>query len=345
MLKKIINLNALMCTLLLAICLPVFIYAQACAPITNFKAEQYNQDFAVFAWDNHSSALYYKFEVVINGALYQSVSLPAGSTVYDVGFNPPLVHHDHVEATLTRYCAGGATATARVDFIIIIDAVVYLTGDGPNDARQIEVEPVVAANANLVPGPIGNICGQCSANHFKLNSGFYGTFDIGVAPSLSHPIEDYQFKKAEFCNCLDNAIALGILSPNGGQGPNYAGTPYTCSLTMSRFGTVNCSTTHKRDDAQSPNEYTSIDFALSANPNPADMASQINFDLPADGKVTVVLSDILGASVASIIDNQWLIAGNHTVNVATGDLPTGLYFCTIDDGLHVQTIKMSIFHD
>ncbi|MDD5361120.1 MAG: T9SS type A sorting domain-containing protein [Ignavibacteria bacterium] len=67
-------------------------------------------------------------------------------------------------------------------------------------------------------------------------------------------------------------------------------------------------------------------FALSQNyPNPFNPSTKIDFDLPQDSKVKIVLYDETGREV-SVLENQFEKAGSHTINYNPQGIASGIYF-------------------
>jgi hypothetical protein len=70
-------------------------------------------------------------------------------------------------------------------------------------------------------------------------------------------------------------------------------------------------------------------FDLSQNyPNPFNPSTKINFDLPVDGKVSVILYDITGKEVAKLV-NEVKTAGYYTISFNGSNLASGMYFYRI----------------
>ena len=81
-------------------------------------------------------------------------------------------------------------------------------------------------------------------------------------------------------------------------------------------------------------------FDMSQNyPNPFNPSTKINYDLPVDGKVSIVLYDLTGRQVASIV-NEVKTAGYYTVSFNASNLASGMYFYRISAGNFVSTKKM-----
>jgi hypothetical protein len=85
-------------------------------------------------------------------------------------------------------------------------------------------------------------------------------------------------------------------------------------------------------------------FNLSQNyPNPFNPATKIDFDLPFDSKVNIVLYDMTGREVRTLV-NESRTAGYHTVQFNASGLSSGTYFYRImtksNSGDYVITKKM-----
>ncbi|MBL0109325.1 MAG: T9SS type A sorting domain-containing protein [Ignavibacteria bacterium] len=65
----------------------------------------------------------------------------------------------------------------------------------------------------------------------------------------------------------------------------------------------------------------------------------MNYDLPVDGNVSIVLYDLTGRQVASIV-NEVKTAGYYTVSFNASNLASGMYFYRISASNFVSTKKM-----
>ncbi|MBS1552537.1 MAG: T9SS type A sorting domain-containing protein [Bacteroidetes bacterium] len=81
-------------------------------------------------------------------------------------------------------------------------------------------------------------------------------------------------------------------------------------------------------------------FDMSQNyPNPFNPSTKINYDLPVDGKVSIILYDLTGRQVANLV-NEVKTAGYYTVSFNASNLASGMYFYRITAGNFVSTKKM-----
>ena len=81
-------------------------------------------------------------------------------------------------------------------------------------------------------------------------------------------------------------------------------------------------------------------FSLSQNyPNPFNPTTKIDFDLPKDGKVSIVIFDITGREIANLV-NEVKTAGYYTLQFNASNLASGMYFYKITAGSFTAVKKM-----
>jgi len=86
---------------------------------------------------------------------------------------------------------------------------------------------------------------------------------------------------------------------------------------------------------QVPNTYN-----LSQNyPNPFNPVTNIKFAIPTTGYVKLVIFDVLGREIASLVNDN-MTAGSYTVDFDASSLSSGVYFYRLDAGDFTQTKKM-----
>lgn len=72
-------------------------------------------------------------------------------------------------------------------------------------------------------------------------------------------------------------------------------------------------------------------FRLSQNyPNPFNPETKINYDLPKDSKVKIVIYDILGREVKRLVNNELKTAGSYIVDFNASNYASGVYFYRIE---------------
>ncbi len=72
-------------------------------------------------------------------------------------------------------------------------------------------------------------------------------------------------------------------------------------------------------------------FRISQNyPNPFNPTTKINYDLPKDSKVNIVIYDILGREVKRLVNNEIKQAGSYIVDFNASNYASGVYFYRIE---------------
>jgi len=72
-------------------------------------------------------------------------------------------------------------------------------------------------------------------------------------------------------------------------------------------------------------------FRLSQNyPNPFNPTTKINYDLPRDSKVNIVIYDILGREVKRLLNNELKSAGSYIIDFNASNYASGVYFYRIE---------------
>lgn len=64
-------------------------------------------------------------------------------------------------------------------------------------------------------------------------------------------------------------------------------------------------------------------------PNPTTGTMTLRFALPEESNVHVALHDLTGRELRTLVANQYLSAGTHTIAVVGDDLPAGTYYCRL----------------
>jgi len=86
-------------------------------------------------------------------------------------------------------------------------------------------------------------------------------------------------------------------------------------------------------------------YSLSQNyPNPFNPVTKINYELPKDGKVKLVIYDILGREIKSLVNNEFKQAGKYTVEFNGTQYASGVYFYRIqvDGGNRYTAVKKMV---
>jgi hypothetical protein len=76
-------------------------------------------------------------------------------------------------------------------------------------------------------------------------------------------------------------------------------------------------------------------------PNPFNPVTSISFAIPKAGIVKLVIYDVLGREVASVL-NEFITAGNHSIEFDASSLASGVYFYTLRVNDFTDTKKMML---
>jgi hypothetical protein len=84
------------------------------------------------------------------------------------------------------------------------------------------------------------------------------------------------------------------------------------------------------------------EFALHQNyPNPFNPTTVIRYDVKETGLITIKIYNILGQEVAVLV-NRTIHVGFHSIIWNAGDLPSGIYFCSMEAREFTQTRKLAL---
>jgi len=91
-----------------------------------------------------------------------------------------------------------------------------------------------------------------------------------------------------------------------------------------------------------PADELPTEYNLAQNyPNPFNPTTDIAFALPHAGQVKLVVYNVLGQEVVTLVD-QHMDAGNHTVTWEANDYSSGVYFYRLNAEKYTQTLKMML---
>ncbi len=80
-------------------------------------------------------------------------------------------------------------------------------------------------------------------------------------------------------------------------------------------------------------------LTLDAYPNPFNNSTQINFQVPEEGKVSIKVYDLTGKELMTLSDS-YLEEGDHTIMFTPQNLPKGVYFCKLQTESNSLTTKL-----
>ncbi len=144
---------------------------------------------------------------------------------------------------------------------------------------------------------------------------------------------------------LNEIDSIALDTVISGIGPDFRWVNASDPLGQSLFpdvvkGGVNVDMTldiNDGDDSPLPGE-----FSLAQNyPNPFNPMTTIEFSLPHAGQIELVVFNILGQEVQTLVDRR-LSAGVHRIEFDAGDKPSGIYFYRLVHAEGVETRKMTL---
>ena len=74
-------------------------------------------------------------------------------------------------------------------------------------------------------------------------------------------------------------------------------------------------------------------------PNPFNPGTTIQYEIPKESYVKIIVYDILGREVKELV-NEVKPAGRYEIKFNAGNLPSGIYFYTLNAGSFIQTRKL-----
>ena len=98
--------------------------------------------------------------------------------------------------------------------------------------------------------------------------------------------------------------------------------------------------------ASSPNSKKSVEseikeYSIACYPNPFNPTTTINYQLPKDGVVSIVVFDMLGNEVKTLV-NGYRTAGSYNISFNASNLPSGIYFYRIQTNNYFAVKKMML---
>ena len=83
-------------------------------------------------------------------------------------------------------------------------------------------------------------------------------------------------------------------------------------------------------------------YSLEQNyPNPFNPSTVIEYQIPAESRVSLKVFDVLGREVKTIVDKNQS-AGKYKINFNAGRLSNGIYYYRLTSGNFVKTKKMIV---
>jgi hypothetical protein len=84
-----------------------------------------------------------------------------------------------------------------------------------------------------------------------------------------------------------------------------------------------------------------MDMYAYPNPFDSEKAVQIQYYVPKAGKVTLTVTNLIGLNIATLVDNQEMVAGDHTASFLGNGLSSGTYLYTLKTETGAMSKKLS----
>jgi len=82
-------------------------------------------------------------------------------------------------------------------------------------------------------------------------------------------------------------------------------------------------------------------FGLNQNyPNPFNPSTTIAFGIPVRSQVTLIIYDLLGKMIATLVNNETMSAGSYSKQWNAAAMPSGVYFYRLQAGSFTETKRL-----
>jgi len=185
------------------------------------------------------------------------------------------------------------------------------------------------------------VSGIINASYCDVQGGYTGTGNINVYPAFA----DSNYILSASSPCIDAGDSSNIyLDPPNPSNPLLAKYPSrgTRRNDIGAYGGPLSSFLSSAQIIGIKNNRENIpeNYALHQNyPNPFNPSTQISYDIPKNGFVSLKVYDLTGKEIVTLI-NGYHIAGSYMTNWTTGNISSGVYFYKLFSGNFSDTKKM-----
>ncbi|HUI64701.1 MAG TPA: T9SS type A sorting domain-containing protein [Bacteroidota bacterium] len=275
-----------------------------------------------------------------------------------------------VTVSSTPFAADFTTATHAFQASIVYDGIpvtgyVYLQLATDFSELGIEATAPALGNANLkiINAPPDITYHLPSTINTTWSSNYTATTTVTLPPPLPPIVSSQSYKIAYTVDAYgpltvpggytQDALRIRVVNTSAVKyiryiflAPNGASVQLTANDTLSAsngtIGVNNVSWTAPVGTAvkTAPEPGIPGQFALSQNyPNPFNPSTLISFTLPSAGSARLEVFDVLGRSIAVLVDGHQT-EGVHTVSWDAKGLASGVYICRLQAGGLLKTMKM-----
>ncbi len=215
----------------------------------------------------------------------------------------------------------------------------YSNGAAPDPCDNISLGEVEDYTINIQAGASSCNAAVPTASQITNAGSVYCNFAYGYCNG--HTGDNKEFELTNLSTGSTSTYASNThyaAFPGLSQGTNYR---YRVRIECGNTGTYGGWSPYQNFTTPSCKLATEI-LNLNNFPNPFSDRTTIEFSLPNDSSVTLQVYDLTGRRVATLLDDELKIAGNHRVIFDGKAHPSGMYIYTIQAGEYTGTGKMNI---
>ena len=204
----------------------------------------------------------------------------------------------------------------------------YYFPNTPDDGSKYEFKNCVSFGATssemTIPSNSINQNNSWIFSSFKANAAEYVSLaeNLAAAPrNADGSLPDNDFAKlVSGSPLIDKGVDVG--TPYSGSAPDLG--PFEFSFTA----------------VKSEGRLNNHSFRLKQNyPNPFNPSTQIAYEIPSSGHVSLKMFDVLGKEITTLVNTEQS-AGQYTVDVNASSLTSGIYIYQLCSGTNMQSKKM-----
>lgn len=302
---------------------------------TQTKQETYTRDF--FTGEIYLSG--------VNETLYDSDASYKGSKSFSFNAAGDTTYGYHIQRDLL---SDGSTIEVRFDWDFNEQKLLLKSYRIYN--RRITGSEGLSFNQSVYKSFIGN---QESVNRtMNLYTGYPGVFNDGpilispgdtvslyvsaMSPDMTIPAVEVSNMPATATFDPETRHFFWIVDESNPSPMTYK------AIRGENFVTVEVEFVNEQFAVGTEQEVNPNEFKLSQNyPNPFNPSTNISFNLPSSGEVSLKVYNLLGQEVASLVNGR-MNSGSHTVSFDASRLASGMYIYRLQAGSFMQTKKMML---
>lgn len=246
-----------------------------------------------------------------------------------------------------NYLNADVTGTESLIYFAKYDAGVWTLLGQPNTSTNAFTTAGLTSFSTFTGGESGALPVQLQSLYYTV-SGRNATINWKTASENNNKGFEVMRASVNKNGSSENYSTLGFVNGNGttSESKSY-------SFTDKNLNTGKYKYRLKQTDNNGNFEYYDLNgfveigtpnkYAVSQNyPNPFNPTTKIDFELPADSKISLVVYDISGREVAKLLNNEFRTAGYHTAEFSGSKISSGIYFYRLTSDNFSITKKMTL---